>query len=131
MKTGGPLPPLKSVKLLDRLRERIRLHYSVRTEQSYVYWVRMFIRFNGLRHPETMAGPEVEAFLSWLANERNLSASTHKRALSALLFLYGKVLGIELPWMTQIGRPHSVSGICRSCLRARRSPGSSRSWRPN
>ena len=108
MKTGAPLPPLKSGKLLDRLRERIRyLHYSVRTEESYVYWVRMFIRFNGLRHPETLGGPEVEVFLSWLANERNLSASTHKQALSALLFLYGKVLGKELPWMTQIGRPRT------------------------
>jgi len=108
MKPGTPLPPLKSVRLLDRLRERIRyFHYSIRTEQSYVYWVRMFIRFNGLRHPETLGGPEVEAFLSWLANERNLSASTHKQALSALLFLYGKVLGIDLPWMTEIGRPRS------------------------
>jgi len=108
MKTGAPLPALRSVKLLDQLRERIRyFHYSLRTEQAYVYWVRMFIRFNGLRHPSSMGGPEVETFLSWLANERKLSASTHKQALSALLFLYGKVLGNELPWMTEIGRPRS------------------------
>lgn len=88
------------------MRERIRyFHYSVRTEDSYVYWVRMFIRYHGLRHPALLGGPDVEAFLSWLANDRKLSASTHKQALSALLFLYSKVLGTELPWMTQIGRP--------------------------
>lgn len=109
MNTGTqPLPPLKSVRLLDQLRERIRfLHYSLRTEQAYVYWVRSFIRFHGLRHPATLGGPEVEAFLSWLANDRKVAPSTHKQALSALLFLYGKVLGAELPWMTEIGRPRS------------------------
>lgn len=71
----APLPPLKSVKVLDQLRERIRyLHYSIRTEEAYVYWVRTFIRFHGLHHPATMGGPEVEAFLSWLANSRNVAA---------------------------------------------------------
>jgi len=79
-----PLPPLKSAKVLDQLRERIRyLHYSIRTEEAYVYWVRTFIRFHGLRHPATLGGAEVEAFLSWLANTRNVAASTHKQALSA------------------------------------------------
>src|SRR5690606_35560047 len=109
MKPGTqPLPPLKSVRLLDQLRERIRfLHYSLRTEQAYVYWVRSFIRFHELRHPATLGGPEVEAFLLWLANNRKVAPSTHKQALSALLFLYGKVLGAELPWMTEIGRPRS------------------------
>lgn len=100
------LPPLQSVRLLDRLRERIRmLHYSRRTEQAYLYWCRAFIRFHGLRHPETMGGAEVEAFLTHLASERALSASSHRQALSALLFLYGKVLGEQLPWMSEIGRP--------------------------
>lgn len=104
-----PLPPLKSARLLDRLRERIRfLHYSIRTEQVYVYWVRSFIRFHGLKHPATLGGPEVEAFLSWLANDRKVAPSTHKQALSALLFLYSKVLGAELPWMTEMGRPKST-----------------------
>src|SRR5580704_10114090 len=109
MKTGAPpLPALKSVKLLDQLRERIRhLDYSLRTEDTYVHWARAFIRFHGLRHPATLGGPEVEAFLSWLANSRKVSASTHKQALSALLFLYSKVLGIDLPWMAEIGRPRS------------------------
>ena len=102
------LPPLQSAKVLDQLRERIRyLHYSIRTEDVYVYWVRLFIRFHGLRHPSTMGGAEVEAFLSWLANTRRVAASTHKQALSALLFFYGKVLGADLPWMKEIGRPRT------------------------
>ena len=104
----SPLPPLRSAKLLDQVRERIRyLHYSIRTEQVYVHWVRAFVRFHGLRHPAGMAGPEVEAFLSWLAGERGVAVATHKQALSALLFLYQKVLGLELPWMNELGRPRS------------------------
>ncbi len=100
------LPPLQSERLLDQLRERIRYqHYSIRTEHAYVYWVGMFVRFHGMRHPAEMAGPEVESFLSWLANERKVAAATHKQALSALLFLYQKVLGQDIPWMTEIGRP--------------------------
>jgi integron integrase len=102
------LPSLTSVKVLDRLRERIRyLHYSLRTEKVYVYWVRYFIRFHGRRHPAEMGGPEVEAFLSWLVSVRHVSGSTHKQALCALLFFYGKVLGVELPWMNEVGRPRS------------------------
>lgn len=102
------LPPLRSVKLLDQLRERIRyLHYSRRTEESYFHWCRAFIRFHGIRHPAEMGGPEVEDFLRWLANERQVAPSTHKQALSALLFLYGKVLEINLPWMSEIGRPRT------------------------
>jgi len=108
----APLPPLKSVKVLDQLRERIRyLHYSIRTEEAYVYWVRTLIRFHGLHHPATMGGPEVEAFLSWLANSRNVAASTHKQALSALLFFFGKVLGTDLPWMKEIGRPRTKTRL--------------------
>lgn len=81
MKTAtAPLPPLRSVKVLDQLRERIRyLHYSLRTEQAYVNWVRAFIRFHGVRHPATLGSSEVEAFLSWLANERKVSVSTHRQ----------------------------------------------------
>jgi integrase len=88
------------------LRKRIRtLHYSLSTEEAYVRWCRTFIRFHGLRHPADMGGPEVEAFLTWLACERSVSASTHKQALSALLFLYSRVLGVQLPWMAELGRP--------------------------
>lgn len=94
--------------MLDQLRERIRyLHYSIRTEELYVYWVRAFIRFHRLRHPVSMGGAEVEQFLSWLANTRQVAASTHRQALSALLFFYRKVLGIDLPWLSDIGAPRS------------------------
>jgi len=102
------LPPLIAAKVLDQLRERIRyLHYSRRTEEAYVHWVKRFVRFHGVRHPREMGQPEVEAFLSWLGNDLNLAASTHKQALSALLFLYAKVLCVQLPWMNDIGRPHT------------------------
>jgi len=101
-----PLPALKSPRLLDQVRERIRmLHYSMRTEEAYVHWCRAYIRFHGLRHPVELGGEEVEAFLTWLACERKVSASTHRQALSALLFLYTKVLQLQLPWMAEVGRP--------------------------
>jgi hypothetical protein len=107
MEPGTP-PPLRSVRLLDQLRERIRYRrYSLSTERSYVYWVRWFVRFHGLRHPRELGGTEFEAFLSHLANQRAASASTHKQALAALLFLYKQVLGVELPWMQEIGRPQT------------------------
>jgi integron integrase len=100
------LAPLKSTRLLDQLRERIRLmHYSRRTEQAYVHWCRAFIRFHGLRHPAEMDKAEVEASLTYLAADKGLAISTHRQALSALLFLYGKVLERQLPWMSEIGRP--------------------------
>ena len=93
-------------RLLTQVRERIRFHhFALSTEKVYVHWIRFFIRFHGLRHPETMGRAEVEAFLTHLASERNVAASTHRQALSALLFLYREVLQIELPWMMEIGRP--------------------------
>jgi integron integrase len=99
-------PTLKSGRLLDQLRERIRYaHYSLRTEKNYVYWVRFFIRFHKLRHPREMGSPEVQAFLTYLANDRSVAPSTHRQALSAILYLYKEVLDIELPWMQEIGRP--------------------------
>ena len=98
--------PLQSTRLLDQVRERIRYcHYSYRTEQAYVHWIRRYIRFHALRHPRELGGPDVERFLTDLATVRNVSPSTHKQALSAILFLYRQVLDIELPWMQQIGRP--------------------------
>lgn len=93
-------------RLLDLLRMQVRyMHYSLRTEQAYVHWVRAFIRYHGLRHPAEMSGAEVEAFLGWLATERGVAPATHKQALSALLFLYQKVLNQRMPWMDDIGRP--------------------------
>lgn len=104
--TPAARPPLQSVRLLDQVRERIRyLHYSLRTEQAYLYWVRAFVRFHGMRHPRELAGEEVEQFLNARVNEQKISASTHKQALCALLFLYREVLGLDLPWMQQIQRP--------------------------
>ena len=100
------LPPLRPKRLLDQVRERVRsLHFSLRTEEAYVYWCRAFVRYHGLRHPAEMDRPEVEAFLTHLAVDRALSVSSHRQALSALPFLYGKVLCRQLPWMTEIGRP--------------------------
>ncbi len=97
--------PDEPPRLLDRVRDRIRVkHYSLRTEQAYIQWIRRFILYHGKRHPKDMGGPEVEAFLSQLATERNVSASTQSQALSSLLFLYREVLGIELPWLENLTR---------------------------
>jgi integron integrase len=102
----------RSTRLLDQVRERARyLHYSVRTEKAYVYWVRFFVRWHGLRHPRDMGAPQVQAFLSMLASERRVSSSTHNQALSALLFLYREVLGIDLPRMHDLQRPGHVRRI--------------------
>ncbi|ANQ86892.1 integrase [Azoarcus olearius] len=96
--------PAQPPRLLDQVRAAVRYkHYSIRTEQAYVYWVRLFIRQQGLRHPRDMGAVEVEAFLNWLASERSVAPSTHNQALSALLFLYTEVLDIDLPWMQEIG----------------------------
>lgn len=92
-------------RLLDRLREQIRVrHYSIRTESAYVQWARAFIRFHGLRHSAEMGAVEVEQFLTHLAVERNVSASTQNQALAALLFLYKQVLDIQLPWLDDVVR---------------------------
>lgn len=96
---AGHQPP----KLLDQVREKIRLkHYSIRTEQAYVDWIRRFILFHGKRHPAEMGAPEVEAFLTHLAVQGKVAASTQNQARSALLFLYRAVLGQELPWLDDV-----------------------------
>jgi site-specific recombinase XerD len=93
-------------KLLDQLRQQIRYHhYSLRTEEAYVGWARHYIRFHGLRHPAELPPSAVQDFLAWLTAERQVSASTHSQALSALLFLHQQVLGLRLPWMTDVHRP--------------------------
>ena len=92
--------------LINRVRETIRYkHYSIRTERAYVEWVRRFVRFHAMRHPREMGAPEVRAFLGHLASDLKVSAGTHDQALSALLFLYKEVLGVELPWLTELARP--------------------------
>ena len=101
MTVDTPAPP----KLLDQLREKIRVrHYSIRTETQYVHWAKRFILFHNKRHPNVMGAPEVEAFLTHLAVEGNVAASTQNQALSALLFLYREVLGLDLPWMQDMVR---------------------------
>ena len=97
--------PPSSPRLLDQVRERIRVkHYSLRTEQAYLGWIKRYIFFHDKRHPRDMGKVEVEAFLGVLAVERNVSAATQTQALSALLFLYREVLGIELPWLDDLVR---------------------------
>jgi integron integrase len=87
-------------KLLDQVRERLRFkHYSLRTEQTYLFWIRRFILFHNKRHPREMGATEVEAFLTYLAVKRDVSASTQNIALNAILFMYKQVLTIELPWL--------------------------------
>ena len=102
-------PPLPSSepppKLLDQVRDRVRrLGYAKRTELSYVGWIKRYILFHGKRHPKEMGKAEVEAFLSSLAVERNVAASTQNLALSAILFLYREVLETPLPWLQEVVR---------------------------
>ena len=99
-------------RLLERVRDRIRVkHYSLRTEQAYVDWIKRFIRFHGKRHPATMGAAEVEAFLSHLAVERQVAASTQNQAKAALLFLYGEVLGVELPWLDDVVQAKASAAV--------------------
>jgi integron integrase len=106
MAVGTEDPPTpRPARLLDRVRDRIRFrHYSIRTEQAYVDWIKRFIRFHGKRHPATMGASEVELFLTDLAVVHEVSASTQNQAQSALLFLYKDVLGEELPWLDGVER---------------------------
>jgi integron integrase len=91
--------------LLRQVRNVLRtLHYSYRTEQQYIHWIRRYVRWSGLRHPRDLGAPELEAFLTHLAVDRRVSASTQNQALAALLFLYQRVLEMELPWLKDIVR---------------------------
>jgi hypothetical protein len=102
-------------KLLDRVREVVRIyHYSIRTEEAYVRWIREFIRFHGMRHPQEMGEAEVNAFLTALAVERRVAASTQNQARSAILFLYREPWGGR--WETSATWP-SPGGrsACRWC----------------
>ncbi|MGY0612488.1 MULTISPECIES: integron integrase [unclassified Luteimonas] len=91
--------------MLDQVRIRCRAkHYSIRTERAYVGWARRFILANAKRHPRDLGLMEVEAFLSMLAVRDDVAASTQNQALSALLFLYKEVLGLELPWVGSVTR---------------------------
>jgi integron integrase len=92
-------------RLLDRVREALRLrHYSRRTEDAYVAWIRRYILFHDKRHPADMGAPELTAFLSSLAVRGRVAASTQNQALSALLFLYREVLEFDVPWLDGVVR---------------------------
>jgi integron integrase len=89
------IPP---VRLLDKVRQFIRLKgYSIRTEKTYVSWIKRFILFHDKRHPKDMGKPEIEAFLSHLVINRNVASSTQNQAFSAILFLYNHVLEVDMP----------------------------------
>ncbi len=98
---GKPNPP----RLVERVRNVMRFkHYSLRTERAYWNWIERFIRFHGMRHPGGMGEGEVTAFLTSLAREGNVAASTQNQALSALLFLYKEVLKQEIGWLKDVER---------------------------
>lgn len=87
----------KPKKLLDQVRDVLRVkHYAYRTEKTYIFWIRRFILFHGKRHPSEMGSRQIQEFLTHLAVKRNVSASTQNQALNALVFLYKKVLDIDL-----------------------------------
>ena len=102
-------------RLLDAVRERVRLrHYSIRTERTYVDWIRRYIVFHGKRHPRELDGEHVTAFLSALANEGKVAAATQNQALAAILFLYREVLATELPWLEGVVRAKRPRHLPRS-----------------
>jgi integrase len=106
------LPPPPPPRLLDRVRAALRTrHCSLRTEKAYVGWIRRYIVFHGKRHPAEMGAAEITRFLSDLAIQRNVAASTQNQALSALLFLYREVLEQELPWLDDIVRAKTPERI--------------------
>ncbi|WP_119965663.1 integron integrase [Simplicispira lacusdiani] len=100
--TSDPVAP-RPPKLLERMRIHLRTrHYSIRTEEAYIDWARRFIVFHGKRHPQEMGAADVEAFLSHLAVDRQVSASTQNQAKAALLYLYKQVLETDLPWLNEV-----------------------------
>ena len=107
----------KPARLADRIREACRVrHYSLSTEKVYVAWYKRFVRWAGLKHPATLGGDVVERWLSHLATDGEVSASTQRQALAAILFLYQQVLGVKLPWMDSIIRakqPHRLPCVPR------------------
>lgn len=115
--TDTPSP--RPVKLMDQVRERLRVkHYSLSTEKTYCLWIRSFIRHHNLRHPRDMGAAEVESYLSHLATDREVSASTQNQAMHAILFLYREVLGINLPWLDGVTRAKASKRIPTVLTRA-------------
>lgn len=114
---SGPPP-----RLLDRVRTAVRLrHYSRRTEKAYVDWIRRYILFHQKKHPSTMGATEIVAFLSWLAVDKRVSASTQNQALNTVLFLYKQVLRLG-PHPCQCYSPSHAASPAVAASRIRRSP---------
>ena len=102
----------RAPRLLDQVRHKIRAkHYSIRTEQAYLDWIKRYIRFHGLRHPSGLGAAAVEAFLSHLAVDRRVAAGTQNQAKSALLFLYREVLALELEGVDRIVRARAPTRV--------------------
>ena len=92
-------------RLLDQVRDIIRIkHYSIRTEQAYLQWIRRYILFHGKRHPSELGSEHLSTFLSHLAMRGNVAASTQNQALNAILFVYREVLKQKLPWVEGVQR---------------------------
>ena len=99
-------------KLLDQVRSLIRTrHYSIRTEEAYIYWIRQYIYFHSKQHPSTLGLPEIRAFLSFLAVDRNVASSTQRQAASAILFLYRDVLGHQIDWVEGVEQANKSSHL--------------------
>lgn len=99
-------------KLLNQVRQLLRTrHYSIRTEEAYLHWIRQYIIFHSKQHPSTLGAPEVSSFLSHLAVDRNVAASTQQQAASAILFLYRDVLNLSIDWLDQVQRPKKPSRV--------------------
>ena len=119
----------KPRKLLDQVRDRVRTkHYSIRTKEAYVGWIRRFVLFHNKRHPREMGKREIESFLTYLAVDSKVSSSTQSQALSALLFLYRDVLDLEFPQIEDVirgpgrrnDRSENPTGIISSDYQVRR-----------
>jgi integron integrase len=115
---AAPSPPSASPgtgqprRLLDQVRSAIRLrHYSRRTEDAYVHWIRRYIVFHGKVHPSALAATDVSAFLTWLAEHKRVSASTQNQALSAVLFLYRNVLVIDIGGLPTVVRARTPERV--------------------
>jgi len=105
-------PDVPQVSLRAQVQNALRMrHYSLRTERAYVYWIRKYVVHHGKRHPRELGAQHVTAFLSWLANDQHVAAATQNQALSALLFLYQAVLGMELPWLQDVVRAKATRRI--------------------
>ena len=115
-------------KLLDQMREMFRTrHYSIRTEQAYVHWAKRFILFHRKRHPNTMREPEIAQYLTYLATQRTVAASTQNQALNALLFLYHEVLKIDLGRIDAVVRAKKPQH-CRNSVPSLGGNHNARSW---